>query len=207
MLSIDNVSAAKGSTTLIENLSFTVMEGSYTELHGANGCGKTTLLEIIAGFENPVRGDVKWCGEPVKNLWEDYRVSVLYVGHENALKPNLPVIQSLKLWSELEDAELALFATIEALNLHDLLDLPAKNLSAGQKRRIALARLFLGRRLIWLLDEPFTNLDDYFSDIIKTAIASKVASGGIVISALHQNSGIKGMQKINLHDYGPIHNE
>lgn len=193
-LSVNNLACERGERTLFRDLSFTLEKGSGLILTGPNGVGKTSLLRILAGLLQPQSGYVTLeGGDPDKDLAEQ----VHFIGMKDALKPSLTVIEHIRHWYELFQSHWFL-----ELNAHDrnyrekilLLEmgleqqalLPAAYLSAGQRRRLALARLYTSYRKVWLLDEPLNALDANSKENIRGRLIRFMAQGGILIMATHE---------------------
>ena len=172
-----DVSAFRGERLVLRGVSFTVAPGGALLLLGANGSGKSTLLRVLAGLKRPDAGRVLWHDEDTDPL------PVAYLGHHDAVKPGLTALENLAFAAGAgrgnpRDA-------LAALDLAALADLPARLLSAGQKRRLALARLVLSPALIWLLDEPTLGLDTAAVDRLGGLLAAHRAGGGVVVTATH----------------------
>ena len=162
---------------MLRGVSFTVAPGGALLLLGANGSGKSTLLRVLAGLKRPDAGQVLWQGGDADPL------PVAYLGHQDAVKPGLTALENLAFAAGTGrgDARDAL----AALDLAALADLPARLLSAGQKRRLALARLVLSPAAIWLLDEPTLGLDTAAVERLGGLLAAHRAGGGVVVTATH----------------------
>ncbi len=176
---------------LFEGLSFAIHSGGYAEIRGANGAGKTSLLRAIAGFLKPSAGQIAFAGV------DEPPTSLHYVGHLNALKPAASVRAHVRYWAGLfgdGDERRAL----ARMNLEDIADLPARFLSQGQKRRLALARLLAAPRAIWLLDEPQAALDTSGRKLLTELIASHRAEGGLVLGAVHEPLGASADHVVTL---------
>ncbi len=187
----ENLVIARGSRIIVAGVSFDVKEGQALQLVGPNGSGKTTLIRTLAGMMHPAAGDIRLQGgEPDVPLAEHCH----YVGHLNGLKPKLSVLENLRFWGEYLSAGEAnpdsLNKALGAFDLKTLANIPAGYLSAGQKRRAALARLLAARRPIWLLDEPSVSLDKGSTELLADAIGAHLTDGGLVIAATHIPLGL-----------------
>jgi len=185
---------------VIASLSFTAKAGEALLLVGPNGAGKTTLIRTLAGFISPSRGTISLEGSPHKGDLRDRTISELchYVGHLTGIKSSLTAEQNLTFWAqylgEVEDASPIADRVDKALSDFGLLalaDYPAGLLSAGQKRRLGLARLSVAARPIWLLDEPTVSLDAASTELLAQLIQQHLATGGLVIAATHLPLGIE----------------
>lgn len=174
---------------LFAGLGFRIDPGSVLQLAGPNGSGKTTLLRAIAGLGSRVEGEMRWRGEALPQAGWDMRGDSLYLGHEAAVKPGLSAIENLRwhvaLWGC--QRELTLEEALVRVGLGRYLDTPARQLSAGQKRRIALARLLLSKASLWILDEPFTAIDVAGVVQIEELIDGHARAGGAVILCTHHH--------------------
>jgi heme exporter protein A len=202
-LAADNLVGVRGERLLFEKLSFKLSSGSVLYLQGANGSGKTTLLRIICGLSKPYEGAVNWCGENINTLAEDYHRHVLYIGHLPGIKEDLTALENLRFslaLSGLDVSEDKATEVLKELGLARGLNLPTRMLSQGQKRRVALARLWLQDLPIWVLDEPFTALDSGAANMLKQKIEAFANDGGIVVMTTHQEvtMNVAGFQQLNL---------
>lgn len=194
MLTCENLSLSLGNKTLF-NLSFTLFRNSITLIKGRNGSGKTSLLKILAGIKSPDSGRVLFHQEELSNVEELYAI---YLGHDLALKPELTVIEHLSFWSRLFASEQMMQAAIHYLNLFEILGTKIYKLSAGNKKKIAIARLLACNADIWLLDEVTTNLDEENQQIVVDIVETKVQNGGIVIMSSHKKLPFKIYNEIEL---------
>ncbi len=185
ILEAENITCDRGGRRVFENLSFRLKAGDCLELRGANGAGKSSLLRLLAGFDTPASGGIKASGEAI------------FVGHSDAIKPALTVRENLDFWARCFDSQKASEA-LSAFNLHAMGDQPAAYLSQGQKRRLALSRLALLDRPLWLLDEPTVGLDAASVDMLCTLMKSRLASGGAIVAATHTDLPVPPSQTLTL---------
>jgi heme exporter protein A len=189
MLQTQNLAARRGDARLFADLSFSLSPGTALLVTGPNGSGKTTLLRILAGLTVPTEGHATWRGVPLRAFDPRLRAETLFVGHVPALKDELTALENLESLASLQGSAPTAEELRDALArwaLSRQSALPARVLSQGQKRRVALARLTLCRRALWLLDEPGTALDDVGVTTLCAAIAEHLAAGGVSVIATHQ---------------------
>lgn len=180
----------RGTRCLFEELSFDVSPKTILLVQGPNGSGKTTLLRVLCGLTRPEAGQVSWAGQPIG---ADYRGQLAYFGHLPGLKADLTVRQNLDFFcSSQGNAAADRNAATAQLGLAHCEDIEVRHLSAGQKRRTALVRLLLSAAKIWILDEPFTNLDQQGRDLVERALNDHAARGGLAIVAAHHALHIEG---------------
>jgi heme exporter protein A len=183
----------RADRVVFEDVSFSVSSGSVTELRGANGSGKSTLLRMMAGLIAPTRGQLAWNDIAVANDPDAHRARINYIGHRDGVKGMLTVAENLRFWMEMtktqsdpKRSDALLAQAMTTFGIDKLADTPARYLSAGQHRRVALARLIVRPSLIWLLDEPATALDTTALAQLDHALAAHLGAGGIVIMATHE---------------------
>ncbi|MFN3743271.1 MAG: heme ABC exporter ATP-binding protein CcmA [Hyphomicrobiaceae bacterium] len=193
----DNLTLARGGRRLIVGLSFAVDAGEALVLTGPNGVGKTTLLRALAGFIPPDAGAIRLENAPGGDATLGERAH--YVGHANGVKPGLTVRENACFWMQfLGGARDAVEGALESLHLGDLADIPAGYLSAGQKRRLGLARLLLAARPLWLLDEPTAALDVASQALLAGLMQRHLDGGGAVVAATHGPLGLTGARILEL---------
>jgi len=195
LLRASGLECVRGGRPLFSGLSFDLARGALLQVRGANGSGKTSLLRILCGLLPPDAGAISWQGRPIRDLGEEYRGHLLYVGHLNALKDELDPAENLRYAARIAGLPATAEETAVALRAFGLDDarLPCKLLSQGQKRRAALARLKLGRaRPLWVLDEPFSALDAQGVTVTRALIEAHLAAGGVVVFTTHQEVGFAG---------------
>ncbi len=188
MLEAVNLECARGDRTLFSGLSFQLTHGQLLHVVGANGSGKTTLLRTLCGLTRPASGLVRWSQQNIADLGDNYHRDIAYVGHRDGVHAELTASENLALGTCLvsEANRRAIAAALERLTLGAYAHFPAKILSQGQKRRLALARLLIGKKSLWILDEPLTALDTASTRLMMTLIEEQLAGGGIVALSSHQ---------------------
>ena len=177
---------------MLQGLSFAVQGGTCLQVTGVNGAGKTTLLRVLAGLLEAESLELGWRGRAVSPRDPDYLRAIGYLGHDAPLKADLSGTENLRFAVGLRRRvdEAGLRAAVARVGAQGFADRPVRTLSAGQRRRIALAALYLAAVEVWLLDEPTTNLDGAGQSLIHSLIAEQLAGGGLVIAATHQDLGL-----------------
>jgi len=189
MLTATGLSCVRGERRLFSGLDLAVGPGEWLHVQGENGAGKTSLLRILSSLSPPAEGEIFWRGEPIRALAEDYRREMLFLGHQGAVKEDLTPLENLMLAARLDGAALDETAALTALarfGLRGREDLAVRFLSAGQKRRVLLARLAVRQATLWILDEPFTALDVKAVEMLSGLVVEHVTRGGIAILTSHQ---------------------
>jgi len=183
----ENVHLWRGDHHVLRGVGFQVRAGQCLQLTGANGAGKTTLLRTACGLAYPEGGEITWCGENIRKDMHAFHARLAYLGHEPPLKADLTARENLSYWVgvrrrlERQDLDRAL----ERVGGEHWADRPARTLSAGQKRRAALAGLTLMRVPLWLLDEPTTNLDAEGQGLVGALLDEHLQAGGLALAAVH----------------------
>jgi heme exporter protein A len=180
-LTVSALSCSRSGRPVLNDLSFELADGEARALRGPNGAGKSTLLRVIAGLIPPAAGRIALDGAPFDA--DTASEAVAYAGHLDAIKPQLTVAENLDFWAGLFGGEVA--AAMAAFDLSAIADRPAHACSAGQKRRLGLARLMLARRRLWLLDEPTVSLDAAATARFCAVVRAHCAAGGMALIATH----------------------
>lgn len=199
--SFQNITHEIGGNVLFQEVGFCLDDGCLLIVKGPNGCGKTTLLKILAGIMLPKYGFV-FDGE--MEISEDYRAyfsNMQFLGHKNALDSDLTVLENLKFYASLSDGLETIDAVTKFFMLEKYLHVPVKHLSAGWQRRVALSRLMLKKSKLWILDEPFSNLDSEMIDITLKMIASFCDQGGKIIMSCHQEINLPFGMEMLIEDF------
>jgi heme exporter protein A len=178
LLRVENLACARGGIPLLEGVSFTLLAGQVLVLRGPNGCGKTTLLRTIAGLQPAVQGTISAAPDVMA-----------YAAHADGLKSTLTVRENLNFWAAIYGTG-DIAAALSAMNLIELADRAAQNLSAGQKRRLGLARLLVTGRALWVLDEPTVSLDAASVALFASVVRAHLAAGGAALMATHIDLGL-----------------
>lgn len=189
MLEVVNLECVRGDRRLFSALEFSLAPGELLHLHGRNGAGKTTLMRAVCGLILPAAGEVRWRGENIRELREEFTRDLLYIGHKPGIKGELTGVENLRIACRLDGIRISAeeaWHALERIGLRGHEDLPSRTLSQGQTRRVALARLLVNRSPLWVLDEPFTALDKAAQGLLQSVIRAHVDGGGMVILTTHQ---------------------
>ncbi|MYB89380.1 MAG: cytochrome c biogenesis heme-transporting ATPase CcmA [Proteobacteria bacterium] len=188
VLEAHDLKCIRGDKELFSGLGFSIISGETLVVKGSNGSGKTSLLRIICGFSQPAAGRVTWCSEPIYGH-ENYRQQVSYVGHQSGVKPDLTVLENLVFMQRLageNSKEPEIKEIVRAAGLFGQRNMMTGKLSAGQRRRLALAKLMLQQRTIWVLDEPLTALDKEFIGRFEQVLKDHLENEGILVVTTHR---------------------
>lgn len=203
MLDAENLGCIRGDRRLFKGMNFSVEAGTFVQVTGPNGSGKTSLLRMICGLLAPAEGKIRWQGENIRALGEEYFTVLTYLGHRNGVKDELTAVENLRVSSGLggiEISEQAAINTLRELGLGGRERLPARLLSEGQRRRLALARLSVCNKALWVLDEVLTSLDKAAVTLVSSLIDDHLRGGGMAVVATHQelNLSAGSFQRIEL---------
>lgn len=201
MLTLDKLSFYANEKKIFTDLSLSVSISSVLVVTGKNGCGKSSLLKLIAGIYECNIGNILWGNENVKNFRDEFNGDLQYIGHKNFLKKQLSVKENLSFYSKIADTTMAVPSAIEFFELRDYEDEIIKNLSSGMQQRVILAKLLACPATLWLLDEPSTNLDKYFQEKLYQLIKNRSKDKGLIIIATHDEKFFDLGLKLNLEDF------
>jgi heme exporter protein A len=193
------LSAFRGERLVLRDVCFTVPSSGALLLLGPNGAGKSTLLRVLAGLKRPDAGRLLWDGSDALADPALHATQIAFLGHLDAVKPGLTVAENLALPARLSGRPIGM--ALEAVGLAALAELPARMLSAGQRRRLAIARLVLSRAPLWLLDEPTLGLDARSVELFGALLARHREAGGVVVAATHLPLPLPGAETLQL---GPL---
>lgn len=192
----------RGGRKLFQNLSFSLEPGEMLEVSGANGSGKTSLLRMLCGLLSPSAGEILWQGANIQKLKEEYLKELAYLGHLSGVKAELSASENLRisggLAGEYPSGE-KIGAALKQMGLHDGEAVPAKTLSQGQQRRLALARLLVSDKALWILDEPLTALDSSAVRLVQSVLEEHLKGGGMAVLTTHQALDVHAGKTIRIH--------
>ncbi len=193
-LEAKNLACIRDDRTLFEGLEFLVRSGEMLLLEGRNGSGKTSLLRILCSIRLPDAGVVNWCGEDIHKLGADYHEHIAYVGHRDGVKQDLTPQENLRIARALGKASTSRSSAevLDRFGLYGFEDIPTYNLSAGQQRRLALARLLATEAQLWILDEPFTSLDKHGISLFESVMDEHIRTGGMIVLTTHHHVSFEG---------------
>jgi heme exporter protein A len=186
-LEFEKLHVWRGDRHVLQGVSAHIRPRELLQISGPNGTGKTTLLRVVCGLLRPEQGSVSWLGRSITTYRTEYQAALAYASHEPALKSDLTALENLRFAVGLKRRITAdeLFAALNRTGVGACADLPARVLSAGQRRRVAMARVLAMNASVWLLDEPYTNLDASGADLLSGLLQAHVESGGLALVVAH----------------------
>jgi heme exporter protein A len=193
ILRAENLHLWRSERHVLKGVDLTVRGGELLQLTGVNGAGKTTLLRALCGLNHLEEGRVFWNDHDVREDREGFHASLVYLGHEPPLKPDLSGLENLGFWAGMRRrvTRAAINDALIRTGAGEFATRPVRTLSAGQRRRVALAGLILAAVPLWLLDEPTTNLDSGGQELVAALLDAHLAAGGLAIAAVHQRLAIE----------------
>lgn len=192
MLEVQGLTCFRQDRCLFADLDFNLNAGDICQIEGPNGAGKSTLLRALLGLFRPDEGQILWQKQPVAKQQELFFQDVLYLGHKFAISADLTPLQNLESWLQLHSTKQQDFEfALKQVGLAELQDIPCHSLSAGQHRRVALARLWLSAAKLWVLDEPFTAIDKAGVKMLQQKFQQHMEQGGIILITTHQDLSLQ----------------
>ena len=195
------LTCVRGERTLFAGLDLQVSAGEWLHVRGENGIGKTSLLRLLSGLTKPVAGEIFWNDQLISADPSEYHRNLLFLGHRDSLKEDLTALENLSIATALDGIAVSqeeILLALHRFGLRGREDLPVNCLSAGQKRRVLLARLLLRQAKLWILDEPFNALDIRAVEMLSELILEHIASGGMAIMTSHQEIPIPSGRVVQL---------
>jgi heme exporter protein A len=195
------LTCVRGAKRLFSDLTLAITAGECLHVRGENGVGKTSLLRLLTGLSKPESGEVVWNGISIAKDQANYHRELLFLGHRDALKEDLTALENLQLYAALDDIELPEDKALAALwrfGLRGREHLPVNCLSAGQKRRVLMARMLTRQAKLWILDEPFNALDIHAVKALQELIAEHIDQGGLVVLTSHQEVSLPQVRVLDL---------
>jgi heme exporter protein A len=188
VISVKDLSCTRGDNQLFDAVNFSICHGQCLHVTGPNGCGKTSLLRLVAGINFAEQGEINWNSSDTANNPDFYR-ECAYIAHKEGLKNELTSIENLRYYQQLDSGadELALDDILEKMGILKCADLLAQQLSFGQRRRLSFARLLIADFSLWILDEPFTGIDTSGRDLIESLCVEHLENDGLIIMTHHQS--------------------
>ncbi|MFL1453245.1 cytochrome c biogenesis heme-transporting ATPase CcmA [Marinobacter sp. GN3S48] len=200
LLQAVNLQCERDDRMLFRELSFSILPGTLTRVEGPNGSGKTTLLRILAGLNDGWSGDLLWLGQPRSRAREEFVRNMLYIGHRPGIKPLLTPMENLRalMAGRKKVSDSMLGQALAGTGLAGFEDVPCRRLSAGQQRRVALARLLIADEPLWILDEVFTAIDIDGVTALESLLVQRARDGGAIVVTTHHDLQLPSMQRITL---------
>ncbi len=189
MLEAHDLCCVREERLLFDALNFVIQPGEIVQVEGPNGVGKTSLLRLLVGLSSPYAGKVSWNGDDILSGREEYHNELLYLGHHSGVRAELTAYENLSFYQAIYEPELSvdIWQVLAQVGLAGYEEIPAAQLSAGQQRRVALARLWATSCKLWILDEPFTAIDKLGVRILEELFVKHASQGGIVVLTTHQD--------------------
>ena len=191
----EGLSCLRNEDLLFEEISFKLSSGEVLQIEGTNGSGKTSLLRILCGLALPEEGKVSWNNQDIQDIRSEYARDMHYIGHTNGIKAELTPLENLVVAQSLTipHGGCSCIDALDQMGIEELADVPIRKLSSGQRRRVALSRLLISGARLWLMDEPFTSLDDSSRLLVKQMIETHANTGGLAVIVTHDPLELPGV--------------
>ncbi len=198
---VNNLQCIRRDNILFQGLNFNIEDGGLLQIDGVNGSGKSSLLQMCVGLIQATEGEITWNNENITSSRYQFQSDIAYFGHTNGVKAGLTALENMKVMHALSGFKTTIdySSILKNIGLVDMEDVLLSRMSAGQKRRIGLTRIFMAASKLWLLDEPFNALDKDGKKIIEQLIVDHCKTGGMVIFATHQTMEIDGYPLQHIH--------
>lgn len=202
LLVVNHLSCERDDRLLFKDVHFTVNVGDLFQIKGANGSGKTTLLRSLAGLFHEYSGEILWKSQSINTHFSTYASNVFYLGHQPAIKTDLTPVENVEWYAQLNNGanKASIFQALEKVGLRGFEEVPCQQLSEGQKRRVALARLLISQATLWILDEPFSAIDKSGVEQLEHLFIKHVQNGGAIVMTTHHE--MKMNENINYIELG-----
>jgi heme exporter protein A len=203
LIELQHFACERDDRLLFSELNASFYAGQLVQILGANGSGKTTLLRVLAGVSSDYHGQITWRGQALNTVAWEYAQASLYLGHLAGIKKSLTPLENLRWYAAIQggETEQTLLNALVTVRLAGYQDTPCYQLSAGQLRRVALARLVFSKAIFWILDEPFTALDKAGVLELEARLAEHVGKGGLVLMTSHQDIQVPNLLSLDLQDF------
>ncbi len=203
LLEVCNLSCERDERPLFAQLNFSVFPGDLIQVVGENGAGKTTLLRLLTGISSDYEGEIRWQNQPISRMRHEFLSDLLYLGHQPGIKKSLTPRENLAFYESLGGGfSRSIDAMLHAVGLQGFEQVPCYQLSAGQQRRVALARLYGSTARLWILDEPFTAVDKGGVAALERRLSLHLEEGGSVILTTHQALNMAQVRELDLSEFG-----
>lgn len=203
MLTCNDVACSYSGHLIFEGVNISLDKGALVVLHGPNGAGKTSFLKILAGIKVPKEGEVLWDGQHIADAVDEGNLQMQYLGHNYAVKSEMTVYENLSFWAELNGDPEKIPEALTLFGLGEYAETMCSQLSDGWKKRVTLAKLICCYGDMWILDEPYNNLDVSISEKLDNIISEKAKAGGIIVLSSHTLIPIEFAEKLNIANYAP----